>query len=144
STLRTAKSSQLFYSDLISKISKEKNSSPISLEVNHISFKFKTGDNAVKDVHFSTSSGNLIGIMGGSGTGKTTLLNILNGKIEPTKGSVLINGIDLHREREKLEGVIGYVDQNDVLNEELSVFQNLYFSAKLSMGGLTKKQLSRK
>lgn len=144
STLRTAKSVQLFYSDLISKILKEKNSSPISLEVNHVSFKFKTGNNAVKDIHFSTSSGNLIGIMGGSGTGKTTLLNILNGKINPTKGSVLINGVDLHKESQKLEGVIGYVDQNDVLNEELTVFQNLYFSAKLSMGGLTRKQLSRK
>lgn len=144
STLRTGKSTQLFYSDLISKILKEKNSSPLSLEVNHVSLKFKAGKNAVKDIHFSTNSGNLIGIMGGSGTGKTTLLNILNGKLEPSKGSVIINGIDLHKEGKKLEGVIGYVDQNDVLNEELTVFQNLYFSAKLSMGGLTKKQLSKK
>lgn len=144
STLRTGKSTQLFYSDLVSKILKEKNSAPISLEVNHVSLKFKSGNNAVKDIHFTTNSGNLIGIMGGSGTGKTTLLNILNGKLEPSKGNVVINGIDLHKEGEKLEGVIGYVDQNDVLNEELTVFQNLYFSAKLSMGGLTSKQISRK
>src|SRR5690606_32063122 len=61
-----------------------------------------------------------------------------------SKGSVVINGIDLHKEGKKLEGVIGYVDQNDVLNEELTVFQNLYFSAKLSMGGLTNKRISKK
>ena len=144
STLRTAKSAQLFYSDLISKFLKERISSPISLEVNHVSLKFKSGENAVKNIHFSTTSGNLIGIMGGSGTGKTTLLNILNGRLQPSKGNVLINGIDLHKHPEKLDGIIGYVDQNDVLNEELTVFQNLYFSAKLSMGGLHKKQIIRK
>lgn len=144
STLRTGKSAQLFYSDLISKILKEQASSPVSMEVDHVSLKFKSGGNAVKDIHFSTNSGNLIGIMGGSGTGKTTLLNILNGRLEPTKGKVLINGIDLHKNPKKLEGVIGYVDQNDVLNEELTVFQNLYFSAKLSMGGLDKNQIVRK
>lgn len=144
STLRTGKSTQLFYSDLISKILNEQISSPISLEVNHISLKFKTGENAVKNIHFSTTSGNLIGIMGGSGTGKTTLLNILNGRLQPSEGTVHINGIDLHKNPEQLEGVIGYVDQNDVLNDELTVFQNLYFSAKLSMGGLHKNQIIRK
>ncbi len=144
STLRTGKSSQLFYSDLISKLSKEINATPISLEVNHVSLEFNSGENAIKDIHFGTNAGNLIGIMGGSGTGKTTLLNILNGKLTPTKGEVLINGIDLHKNGKQLEGVIGYVDQNDVLNEELTVYQNLYFSAKLSMGGLNKIQIIRK
>lgn len=144
STIRTGKSTQIFYSDLISKLLKEQIRIPISMEINHISLKFKTGENAVKNVHFSTNSGNLIGIMGGSGTGKTTLLNILNGRLEPSKGFVKINGIDLHKNPKELEGVIGYVDQNDVLNEELTVFQNLYFSAKLSMGGLHKKQIIRR
>ncbi|MEJ6617061.1 MAG: ATP-binding cassette domain-containing protein [Crocinitomicaceae bacterium] len=144
STLRTGKSAQLFYSDLISKLLNEQISSPISMEVEHVSLKFKSGGDAVKNIHFSTASGNLVGIMGGSGTGKTTLLNILNGRLEPSKGRVLINGIDLHKKPKTLEGVIGYVDQNDVLNDELTVFQNLYFSAKLSMGGLDKKQIIRK
>jgi len=144
STLRTGKSTQLFYSDLISKLLNEQIESPISLEVNHISLQFKTGENAIKNIHFSTTSGNLIGIMGGSGTGKTTLLNVLNGRLQPSEGTVLINGIDLHKNPKALDGIIGYVDQNDVLNEELTVFQNLYFSAKLSMGGLDKQDIIRK
>ena len=51
---------------------------------------------------FSVKSGNLVGIMGGSGVGKSTLLNILNGKLKPENGSVFINGYDLHNEPHEL------------------------------------------
>ena len=74
--------------------------------------------------------------MGGSGTGKSTLLSVLNGNYEPTAGKVTINGIDLHKNKMALEGIIGYVSQDDLLIEELTVFQNLYFNAKLCFGNL--------
>ena len=83
------------------------------------------------DISFSETHGRLIGIMGASGAGKTTLLNVLCGIEAPSKGEVLINGIDLHKDREKLEGVIGLVPQDDLLIEELTVYQNLYYNAKL-------------
>ena len=44
---------------------------------------------------------------------------------------MVINGIDLHREKDKLEGVIGLIPQDDLLIEELTVFENLYYNAKL-------------
>ena len=51
--------------------------------------------------------------MGGSGTGKSTLMNILNGKIPPDEGRIHINGFSL--EQASIEGVIGYVPQDDLL-----------------------------
>ena len=79
--------------------------------------------------------------MGGSGVGKSTLLNLLNGKIAPNSGRVLINGYDVHRERFRLEGVIGFVPQDDLLFEELTVYQNLYYNAKLSFSNFSEYKL---
>jgi len=72
--------------------------------------------------------------MGGSGTGKSTLLNILNGSNEISSGQIKINGFDLYAEKSKLNGLIGFVPQDDLLMEDLSVWQNLFYSAKLSFG----------
>jgi ABC-type multidrug transport system ATPase subunit/uncharacterized tellurite resistance protein B-like protein len=144
STVRTTKSSQIFYSDLISRINEKKNHQQISFEADKISHTFKTGKTAVQEISFSSKEGKLVGIMGGSGTGKTTLMNIMNGKVKPTHGTLKVNGIDLHTNSKSLDGVIGNVSQNDLLIEELSVFQNLFFSAKLSIGGLNNSQLAKR
>ena len=82
--------------------------------------------------------------MGGSGAGKSTLLNILNGSNAPSKGNVLINGINLHRESEKLEGIIGNIPQDDLLFEDLTVEQNLFYSTKLCMGQLSDEAIHEK
>ena len=58
--------------------------------------------------------------MGASGAGKTTLLNVLSGIESPSSGEVRINGINLHKEKDKIEGVIGLIPQDDLLIEELS------------------------
>ena len=67
--------------------------------------------------------------MGGSGVGKSTLVNLLNGKIEPTSGRIHINGHTIHKASQ--EGVIGFVPQDDMLFEELTVYQNLYYNARI-------------
>lgn len=143
-TSRTAKSAQIFYSDIISKVTNSDSQIPISFEVKNVIHSFKTGNEAIQKITFSTNGGKLIGIMGGSGTGKTSLLNILNGKIKPTFGQVEINGIDVHNNKQLLQGVIGNVNQDDLLIEELTVFENLYFSAKLSMKEKSEGELTRK
>ncbi|MGB0915088.1 MAG: ATP-binding cassette domain-containing protein, partial [Crocinitomicaceae bacterium] len=144
STIRTGKSAQIFYSDLISKLSFSEDHEPISFEANNIIHTFKTGRTALRNISINSTQGKMIGIMGGSGSGKTSLLNILNGKIKPTFGEIKINGIDLHDGNTLLEGIIGNVNQDDLLIEELTVFQNLFFSAKLSMGHLSNSQLAKK
>ncbi len=144
STIRTTKSAQIYYSDLISRVNDKRDSQPIRFRADAISHAFKAGEVALKPLTFVAKEGNLIGIMGGSGTGKTTLLNVLNGKITPTEGKLLINGVNLHQNPKALEGVIGYVSQNDLLIEELSVFDNLFYSARLCMKGYSDAALTKR
>lgn len=144
STLRTLKSTQIYYSDIITRFTSSNQDLDLTIEVNNIIHFFRKGENAIHKINFSTNAGNLIGLMGDSGSGKTTLFNIMNGHIKPKFGNVKLNGIDIHKDRHLLQGVIGNVSQNDLLIEELTVFENLFFSAELSMSHLTKSQLFRK
>ena len=82
----------------------------------------------MQDFTLHEESGRLLGIMGGSGAGKSTLLNILNGNYSPTIGCVEVNGIDLHKDKKELEGVIGFVPQDDIVHTDLTVYENLYYS----------------
>jgi ABC-type multidrug transport system ATPase subunit len=113
----------------------------IVFEGHNIEYSFKGSDNGIKPMNFRLESGNLAGIMGGRGVGKTTLLNLLHGKKVPDSGNIFINGYDLHEDSEMLKGLIGYVPQDDMLIEELTVFQNMYFNARLCFGGYDEEQL---
>ncbi|MDF3026220.1 MAG: transporter related protein [Fluviicola sp.] len=144
STLRTNKSAPIYYSDVISRFLNDANQEKITFKVDHLQFHFNSGKIGLHEINFIEQSGKLLGVMGGSGAGKSTFLNVLNGNYAPSHGAVTINGVDLHREKSKLEGVIGFVSQDDLLIEELTVFQNLYFNAKLCFNDLSESQLKKK
>ena len=131
STIRLPKAKPIYYSDVLSRFMADENYTRLSYEVQSISYQFKTGNLGLRKISFSEEQGKLVGIMGASGAGKTTLLNVLSGIERPTEGAVLINGIDLHSQREDLKGIIGFIPQDDLLIEELTVFENLYYNAKL-------------
>lgn len=131
--IRGTKISPVFYSDVLHKYLKIESGTRIEFRAENVSYYFPTNKKqALHQFNIKEHGGNLVGIMGGSGSGKSTLLNVLNGNYTPTYGSVSINGIDIHRQSEQISGVLGYVAQDDLLIEELSVFQNLYYNAKLS------------
>jgi ABC-type multidrug transport system ATPase subunit len=109
--------------------------------VKDIEYVFTTGDIGLNQMSFSEVSGKIVGIMGASGSGKSTLLKILNGSNKPSKGSVTINGISIHENRESIKGLIGFVPQEDLLIEDLTVFDNLYFNAKLCFDNLTNDEI---
>ena len=131
STVKMPKGKPVYYSDVVAHFLADLTANKISFEVKNLDFKFPNGATGLRNISFTEGHGKLIGIMGASGAGKTTLLNVLCGLEKPCKGEVLINGINLHTDREKLEGVIGYIPQDDLLIEELTVFENLYYNAKL-------------
>lgn len=106
-----------------------------------ISFNYFNSKNGVKRFNMTEESGRLVGIIGGSGSGKSTLLNLLNGNLKPRRGSIRINGWDIHKDREQLKGIIGYVPQDDLLIKELTVYENLYFNARLCFDGYTGEQI---
>ena len=141
SCIRGNKISPLYFSDIVSTFRDDAVESPISFICEDVSFKFKNGHIGLRNINIAESGGKLIGLMGGSGAGKSTLLNVLNGNETPADGSVRINGVDIHREKNKIEGVIGYVPQDDLLMDDLTVFQNLYFAAKLCFSQLQKEEI---
>jgi ABC transport system ATP-binding/permease protein len=142
STIRGSNIKTLFYSDIASIFKNHEKGSEISFTATEINYKFKSGDIGLRDVSLKEQSGTLVGIMGSSGSGKSTLMNILNGNERPGSGKVEINGIDIHRDRKKIEGIIGYVPQHDLLIEDLTVFQNLFYAAKLCFGNLNEQEIN--
>lgn len=143
STLKLPKGKPVYYSDVVAKFLADVNISKLSFDVENIHYKFPTGDIGLRRVNISESQGKLIGILGASGSGKTTLLNILSGIYTPTSGSVKINGVDMHKDKEQLEGILGYIPQDDLLIEELSVFQNLFYNAKLCFRDKSNEELTK-
>jgi ABC-type multidrug transport system ATPase subunit len=119
----------IYYSDISSSFLSDIIIHKISFTVENLSYRFWEGHIAVDNVSFSVEEGKLIGIMGASGSGKTTLMNLMSGILKPTAGSVKINGLDVARDNIGLEGVFGYVPQDDLLIEDLTVFENLFFAA---------------
>jgi len=141
SSLKLPKGKPVYYTDVVAHFLADSTSIRISYRVENVGFQFKTGDIGLRNISFSEGHGKLVGIMGASGAGKTTLLNVLAGIEKPTTGRVLVNGYDLHNEKEKLEGVIGVIPQDDLLIEELTVFENLYYNAKLCFKDKTEEEL---
>lgn len=111
----------------------------IVLTARNLAFQFKNSDNGIHTFNFSEESGTLVGVMGGSGVGKSTLLNLLNGKIEPTEGRVTLNGFSM--ENAARYGMIGFVPQDDLLFEELTVYENLFFNAQMCFSDFSKDKI---
>ncbi len=144
STIKTQAGDALYYSDLVADFNEEIKTTKLSFNANVEEFKFPNGAIGLRNVLIAEGPGKLIGIMGASGAGKTTLLNVLAGLEKPSKGEILINGFDIHREKDKIQGVIGYVSQDDLLIEELTVYQNLYYNAKLCFAHFSEEELHQR
>jgi ABC transport system ATP-binding/permease protein len=144
SSIRSSKIKPIYYSDVISRFLSDESQLKITFEVKNLEYKFKGGKLGLRDVNINEESGKLIGIMGGSGAGKSTLLNVLNSMEVPSGGSVKINGKNIHTESREIEGVIGHVSQDDLLIEELTVFQNLFYNAKLCFGNLSDEEIGKR
>lgn len=91
---------------------------------------------ALDQLNLNFPSGELIGIVGPDGAGKTTLIRLIASLLMPTSGSITVNGFDTIKDKEKISEMISYMPQRFGLYEDLSVRQNLDLYAKLR--GLSK------
>ena len=143
-SIRNSRIKPLYYSDIVNCFYTREQEIPLLFETRDVEYKFDNGQTGLHPVNFEVFSGNIVGIMGGSGAGKSTLLGVLTGLYRPTKGKVLINNFDIHTQGHETEGLIGLVSQDDLLMEELTVFQNLYFNAKLCFGQYSEDEIRTK
>jgi ABC-type multidrug transport system ATPase subunit len=138
SSIRGPALDTVFYNDVAGVFTEEAFKLKVTLDARDISLRFRNSDNGIQKLSLHEESGRLVGIMGGSGVGKSTLLNVLSGITIPETGHVLINGYDIYSSegKEHLKGVIGFVPQDDLLFEDLTVWQNLYYNARMCLASL--------
>ena len=84
-------------------------------------------------VSLSIKPGQFVAFVGGSGTGKSTFMNCISGVSRPTSGSVYINGNDLFKNYAVLKNIIGYVPQQDIVFNDLTLRDMLKYAADLRM-----------
>lgn len=133
----------LYYATIVEKYVPQTRNDAVELRGNDINFRFEQGgDNGMHNFSFTLHSGEMVAIMGGSGVGKTTLLSLLNGNLRPQSGSITINGHDISEPEAK--DLIGFVPQDDLLIEELTVYQNLWYTAKLCFNDIPDEELDKK
>ena len=143
SVLKSSSGKPLYYSTIASAYSNEDDKTEdVAFCGRNINFRFPNSDNGMHDLSFNLHNGELLAIMGGSGTGKTTLLSLLNGSLKPQEGSITINGHDISEPAAK--DLIGFVPQDDLLIEELTVYQNLWYTAKLCFEGMSAEDIDNR
>lgn len=94
---------------------------------------------AVADVSFEIQQGEIVGLLGHNGAGKTTIMKMLTGYLEPDAGRVLIDGIDVEQERIAAQRKIGYLPENAPLYGDMSVLQYLDYVADLRAISMSKR-----
>ena len=88
---------------------------------------------------FEVGKGEIFGLLGANGAGKTTAIKILCGLSSPTSGEVNVAGFDIYTRREKVKRNIGYMSQKFSLYDDLTVFENIRFYGGIY--GLRKKEI---
>lgn len=142
--IRSDNITPIYFSDIEKAFLQNSSKQKIEYQVDQITYHFSGNKIGLHELSFIENGGRLVGIMGGSGAGKSTLLNVLNGNAKPSNGKVCINGVDLHKDAKALEGVVGFVSQSDLLMEDLTVYQNLYFNAELCFAESSKSEIEEK
>lgn len=104
------------------------------IQAEHISKKF--ADNwAVKDISLQVDAGEIYGLVGPDGAGKTTTMRLICGALHLDSGSITVGGFDIQRQTDQARSLIGYLAQRFSLYEELTVLENIRFFAEVR--GLT-------
>lgn len=100
------------------------------ISIHHLTKQFAT-TTAVRDLSLEIRAGEIFGLIGPDGAGKTTTLRVLATALNPTSGRVTIDGIETTRNPEAVKQIIGYMPQRFALYPDLTVIENLNFFADL-------------
>jgi ABC-type glutathione transport system ATPase component len=95
------------------------------------------GQRTLTDVSLSVAAGEVLAVVGASGTGKTMLLETLAGVRAPAKGTVQYDGVDLFANRAAFRSALGYVPQDDIIHRDLPLYRTLRYAARLRLPAST-------
>ena len=101
-----------------------------SIEVINLSKKYKSKE-AVNNISFKINENEIVGLLGPNGCGKTTTIGMILGLLKPTSGKVLINGMDIEKNKISLLNKMNFISPYIELPKKLTVRQNLIVYGKL-------------
>ncbi|HJT55099.1 MAG TPA: FHA domain-containing protein, partial [Ktedonobacteraceae bacterium] len=121
----------------------ERNS--IRIDAHHLKRYGNKHVTLLDDISLSIPPRKFVAVVGGSGAGKTMLINALSGLQPASEGQILYNGIDYYRNLAAFSGQIGYVPQDDIVHRDLTVERALYYAAKMRLpGDFTAEQIAQR
>ncbi|WP_094226628.1 ABC transporter ATP-binding protein [Methanolobus psychrotolerans] len=97
---------------------------------------------ALNNINLEIKKGEFVAVFGPNGAGKTTLLKIMSTIIEPTRGTVLVNGIESKKDPSGIRGMIGAISHETYLYDELTARENLVFFSR--MYGIEKNKIDER
>ena len=105
------------------------------IRIKHVEKKYKNGVTAIYDLNLAIEKGSFVFVIGGSGSGKSTLIKMLYREEKPTKGQIIVGGLDVARLRNKkvykLRRKLGIVFQDYRLLPKLTVYENVAFALEV-------------
>ena len=111
------------------------------IQIKNVTKSFK-GKTAVENLNLSVGEGEILGLLGANGAGKSTTINMLLGFIKPDSGAVLINQKDVSKNTKEIRKLIGYIPENVNLYPYLSALENLDYFCKLAGLKYSKQELT--
>ena len=106
----------------------------MKIEIKGLNKVYRNGNHAIKDVNMTIESG-MFGLLGPNGAGKSTLMRILVTLMKPSSGQVIVNGLDLMKDRKEIRRILGYLPQDFRFFTKLKTYEFLDYAARLA--GLT-------
>jgi len=101
-----------------------------AIEVHNLTKVYRGGILAVDDISFTVERGEIFGLLGPNGAGKSTTIKVLIGLLKPTRGRLLLNGIDILKNPEKIKRVTGYAAQETAIDDRLTCMENIYLQGR--------------
>ena len=103
----------------------------MKIEIKGLNKVYPNGNHAIKDVNMTIESG-MFGLLGPNGAGKSTLMRILVTLMKPSSGQVLVNGLDLMKDRKEIRSMLGYLPQDFRFFTKLKTYEFLDYAARLA------------
>ena len=100
------------------------------LKIENLSHRYSSSW-VVRDLNMEIGSAGIVGLLGSNGAGKSTTMNIICGVLNPTTGTVQINGFDIRKKPEQAKKEIGFLPQNPPLYLDFTIDEYLYYAANL-------------
>lgn len=116
----------------------------IVLSGKDLTYRHHKTNYSIKKFSFYEESGQIIGIVGNNGVGKSTILKLISNQLNPLDGELCINGTNVVKNSYRLKPLMGYVSHAHIEFSNLSVYENLLYQAHLSLGNMSMADITKR